>query len=78
MWAARVPLVRLPGERLVSTPKSIEECDKELVEYRKALRLVSSAGKVAVWEQIDRILEIRESLQKGKKRLRRVNPSAER
>jgi hypothetical protein len=62
----------------VSTPRSVEECDKELVEYRKALRLVSTGGKVAVWEQIDRILEIRQGLAGGRKRRRKVNPSAER
>lgn len=62
----------------VSQPRTLAECDKELVEYRKALRLVSTGGRVAVWEQIDRILEIRQGLSQRRRRRQKVNPSAER
>lgn len=43
----------------MSVPRTIEECDRELAQYRKALTLTSQAGQVAVWEQLDRVLEIR-------------------
>lgn len=47
-------------------PRTLAECDHEIVEYRKALRLVSRGGRVAVWEQIDRILEARYVIQTTK------------
>lgn len=51
----------------MSVPSTVAECDKELREYRKALRLTSRDGRIAVWEQIDRVLEIRLKLQKPRK-----------
>lgn len=48
-----------------SVPETVEDCDRELTEYQKALALVSEGGQVAVWEQIDRVLEIRFLLAPG-------------
>lgn len=55
----------VPAKSVVRTPETVEDCDRELVQYRRALTLVSPAGQVAVWEQIDRILEIRFSFKGG-------------
>ena len=49
--------------------KSVEDCDKELREYRKALRLCSVEGRIAVWEQIDAVLDVRIRLARRKVRL---------
>lgn len=53
----------------MNPPRTLGECDKELRDYRKAMQLVSRAGSVAVWEQIDRILEIRFVIQEADRRL---------
>jgi hypothetical protein len=52
----------------VNEPRTIPECDRELTEYRRALRLVQELGQVAVWEQIDRILEKRHHLSRLERR----------
>lgn len=47
----------------MAVPTTIAECDKEIADYMVAMKLVSHFGRIAVWEQIDRILEIRYRLQ---------------
>lgn len=43
----------------MSSESILEQTDRELEEYRKALKLVSKRGRVAIWDQIDRLLERR-------------------
>lgn len=45
-------------------PATIADCDKEISDYRKILAVVSPKGRVAVWEQIDALLERRFVLEK--------------
>lgn len=43
----------------MAEPTSIVECDRQIAEYQRALKQVSPKGRVAVWEQIDKLLELR-------------------
>lgn len=43
----------------MAEPTSIAECDRQIAEYQRALKQVSPKGRVAVWEQIDKLLELR-------------------
>lgn len=40
-------------------PANVAECDKEIGDYRLILPTVSIKGRIAVWEQIDKLLELR-------------------
>lgn len=59
-------------------PTTLSEIDRNLAEYRQILTKVSVGGRVAVWEQIDRLLDMRAETAKRERREARTAARARR